>query len=248
MSGPGQSTRARVKLKPYGAWTAHTLLGVNAAADPVNRLAVAAPATLLSHEGDGQRLKINKAQPGDTASLLFQTGWSGRAEMGCAGEEDFSVKVSADGTGWQTALRIARASGRVTLPEVAEVEAPLTGAGVVGTVSQLAGESTGALLGRGESASGSWLRLADGTQLCWLSVDPSVAGVVSWTFPVAFPAAPVVQAGGMAGSPHLVSAGAVSATGSGVVCLGSRRRPRRDRLRAVRGGALVLSVSGGDRL
>lgn len=190
------------------------LLGVNAAADPVNRLAVAASATLLSHEGDGHRLKINKAQPGDTASLLFQTGWSGRAEMGCAGEEDFSVKVSADGTGWQTALRIARASGRVMLPEGAEVEAPLTGAGVVGTVSQLAGQSTGALLGRGESASGSWLRLADGTQLCWHSVDSSVAGVVSWTFPVAFSSAPVVQAGGMAGSPHLVSAGAVSATGA----------------------------------
>ena len=24
MSGPDQGTRARVKLKPYGAWTAHT--------------------------------------------------------------------------------------------------------------------------------------------------------------------------------------------------------------------------------
>lgn len=86
-------------------------LGVNAAADATNRLAVAAAATLLSHEGAGHQVKVNKSGPADTASLLFQSGWSGRAEMGLAGEDAFSVKVSADGTGWTTALSVDPASG-----------------------------------------------------------------------------------------------------------------------------------------
>jgi hypothetical protein len=36
-------------------------LGINATADPTNRLSVSAPATLLNHEGAGHQLKINKA-------------------------------------------------------------------------------------------------------------------------------------------------------------------------------------------
>lgn len=91
-------------------------LGVSATADATNRLAVSSPATLLNHAGAGHQLKLNKATPGDTASLLFQTGFSGRAEMGTAGSEDFAVKVSADGAAWSTALQAAAGSGEVTLP------------------------------------------------------------------------------------------------------------------------------------
>ena len=36
-------------------------LGINATADPTNRLSVSAPATLLNHEGAGHQLKINNA-------------------------------------------------------------------------------------------------------------------------------------------------------------------------------------------
>ncbi len=93
-----------------------TQLGVSATADAVNRLVVAAPATLLNHAGSGHQLKLNKAAAGDTASLLFQTGFSGRAEMGTAGTDNFSVKVSADGTTFFSALEAAAASGEVTLP------------------------------------------------------------------------------------------------------------------------------------
>jgi len=82
-------------------------LGVNTSADPVNRLAVAGPATLLTHEGAGHQLKINKAGTGDTASLLFQAGWSGRAEMGLMGDESWRIKVSPDGSTWTDALTIA---------------------------------------------------------------------------------------------------------------------------------------------
>jgi hypothetical protein len=94
-----------------------TRLGVSATADATNRLTVSAPATLLNHAGSGHQLKLNKAVAGDTASLLFQTGFSGRAEMGTAGSDDFSVKVSADGVTFFTALEADGATGEVTLPE-----------------------------------------------------------------------------------------------------------------------------------
>ncbi|MBD3764531.1 MAG: DUF2793 domain-containing protein, partial [Rhodobacterales bacterium] len=91
-------------------------LGVNTPADATNGLAVAAPASLLTHQGAGHQLKVNKATPADTASLLFQTGFSGRAEMGTTGSDEFEIKVSDDGTGFATAFRAASATGRATLP------------------------------------------------------------------------------------------------------------------------------------
>ncbi|MCP1170024.1 DUF2793 domain-containing protein, partial [Limimaricola sp. ASW11-118] len=92
-----------------GVRAAH--LGLNAEADSTDRLTLSAPSTLLNHDGAGHRLKINRAGGGDTASLLFQTGFSGGAEMGLAGEADFSIKTSADGAAWTTALRLRAADG-----------------------------------------------------------------------------------------------------------------------------------------
>ena len=86
-------------------------LGVNASADATNRLTVSAPATLLNNSGAGHQLKINKAGSTDTASLLFQSGWTGHAEMGLAGDTDFSIKVSPDGGAWAEALRFDGATG-----------------------------------------------------------------------------------------------------------------------------------------
>lgn len=90
-------------------------LGIATSPDSTNRLAVASPATLLTHAGTDHRLVVNKALPADTASLLFQTGWSGRAEMGLTGDDDFAVKVSPDGTAWHDALRVERTTGRVVV-------------------------------------------------------------------------------------------------------------------------------------
>jgi len=126
---PGEGWRAALRggaglrVRRAGAWVPAEAardnlpgLGVNAVADATNRLAVSAAATLLNHEGAGHRVKVNKATPDDTASLLFQTGFSGRAEMGLAGAEDFSVKVSPDGAAWTEALRLDRDTGAVTTP------------------------------------------------------------------------------------------------------------------------------------
>lgn len=98
-------------------------LGVNTTADNVNRLAVASPAVLFTHAGNGQQLKINKNAPADTASLLYQTDWSGRAEMGLSGDDDFRVKVSADGALWRDAILVDRNTGAVSLPNTPAVQA-----------------------------------------------------------------------------------------------------------------------------
>lgn len=107
-------------LHDGGAWIAAApdpetlpLLGINTTADTTNRLTASAAATLLTHQGAGHQLKINKSTAGNTASLLFQTDWSGRAEMGLAGNDDFSVKVSADGSAWKTALLVRATEGNV---------------------------------------------------------------------------------------------------------------------------------------
>lgn len=90
-------------------------LGVNTSADATNRLAVASDATLLSHDGAGHQLKLNKAADVDTASMLFQSAWVGHAEMGLAGTTDFDIKVSADGAQWQTPLSLAADGSDVTI-------------------------------------------------------------------------------------------------------------------------------------
>ena len=91
-------------------------LGVNTAADATNRLAVSAPATLLTNAGAGHQLKINKATVADTASLLFQTGFAGRAELGLTGTDDLSIKISADGSTFAEGLRVTAPGGAVSLP------------------------------------------------------------------------------------------------------------------------------------
>jgi hypothetical protein len=96
-------------------------VGINTTADDVNRLAVSADATLLSHNGSDHRVVVNKDAPTDTASLLFQTGYSGRAEMGTAGGDDFSIKVSNDSMSWNTSLTLDGATGRAEFPSGAQV-------------------------------------------------------------------------------------------------------------------------------
>lgn len=114
-----------------GAVNPAPLVGVNTTADLTNRLAVASEASLFSHDGDDHRLKINKAAAGDTASILFQTGYSGRAEFGLAGDDNWRLKTSGDGASWAEAVR-ADAAGHVSFPS-GVVHAP-TGAALRGMI------------------------------------------------------------------------------------------------------------------
>ena len=181
-------------------------LGVMTSADDTNRLAVSADATLLTHAGAGHQLKINKATASDTNSLLFQTNWSGRAEMGLAGSDDFAIKTSADGSAWVTAMSFDAASGTVTGSAIQSSADDTTqgrlmradygyGPGnVLGTVSEASGTPTGAVI---ESGAG-YTRFADGLQVCTGVVtmayaDPTtVSGVFS--FAQGFVAPPVISA------------------------------------------------------
>lgn len=92
-------------------------LGLGTAPDDTNRLAVklnAALFTALDAVGGGSgdlRLVLNKETASDTVSQLYQSGYSGRAEIGLTGGDDLEIKVSADGSAWMSALRIDRATG-----------------------------------------------------------------------------------------------------------------------------------------
>ncbi len=89
------------------------LFGINATADTTNRLAVKSTASLFDNVGNGHQKKINKAAAGDTASTLYQTGYSGRAEHGLTGDDNFHVKVSPDGSTWYEAMIVDRSTGNV---------------------------------------------------------------------------------------------------------------------------------------
>jgi hypothetical protein len=82
--------------------------------DPTCSLAVAGVGSLFNHQGNGHQLTINKCAAGDTASVLFQTGMSSRAEMGTIGDEAWRLKVSANGTTWATPITI-NGAGHTTL-------------------------------------------------------------------------------------------------------------------------------------
>ncbi|OCX63423.1 hypothetical protein BFP70_12290 [Thioclava sp. SK-1] len=172
-----------------------SLLGVNTAADATNRLASAADATLLTHVGAGHQLKLNKATATDTASLLFQSNWAGRAEMGLTGGDGFTVKVSEDGVAWHDAMTVDPASGRPAFTQGAQILGPLTGPGIVGP------QGSDAVIEQGENANGRFTRLASGLQICespdipLTQVNAAYGGVFgsetqTWGFPEAFVAPP----------------------------------------------------------
>ncbi len=97
-------------------------LGIGTASDAVNVLAAKLNDALFAARTVGEggtgdlRLKFNKESASRTASQLWQTGYSGRAELGLTGSDDFTLKVSATGSAWTDALRVARASGHVLKP------------------------------------------------------------------------------------------------------------------------------------
>lgn len=145
------------------------MLGIGTQADAGNRLAVRGGATLLTHEGGGHQLKLNKAAPGQTASLLFQTNWGGRAEIGTAGNDSLSVKLSADGSSWLTAL-VVLPDGRIGAGGVTSPAAGLDVAGSVRPGQRLkaalpgaAAHGAGALFYVPDATGGPVLAVSDGS-------------------------------------------------------------------------------------
>lgn len=130
---------ARPHVRSGGAWVplgqrldlqGVDRVGVAATADAANPLTVAGPGALFTHAGTDHRLTVNKAGPAQTASVLFQSGWSGRAEIGLTGSDDFALRVSAAGSSFVTALGADRTTGVVSLPAGAVVGGSLSGPAV----------------------------------------------------------------------------------------------------------------------
>ena len=90
-------------------------IGISAASDATNRLSVASAASLFNHAGSGHQMKLNKASTAQTAAILFQTNFSGRAELGTLGNNNFALKVSSNGTSYTTSLEVSATTAGVEL-------------------------------------------------------------------------------------------------------------------------------------
>jgi hypothetical protein len=97
------------------------MVGVNTTADSTNKLAVQSNAVLFSDVSTGSggtgdiRATLSKQASGNTASFLFQDAFSGRAEIGLTGDDNFHFKVSPDGSTWTDAMDIAASTGAVSI-------------------------------------------------------------------------------------------------------------------------------------
>lgn len=98
------------------------LLGLGTTADATNPFSAKLNKALWTALYDGEggtgdlRYTLNKEAVADTVSLLFQTGFSGRAELGLIGDDRLLFKVSPDGSAWNDVMRADPASGEVSFP------------------------------------------------------------------------------------------------------------------------------------
>jgi uncharacterized protein DUF2793 len=98
-----------------------TLLGIGTTADSTNPFSAKLnnalwTAKTVAEGGDGNlRCKMSKESAAKTLSLLLQTNFSGRAEVGLAGDDNFHLKVSADGSVWLDAITIDKSTAKLTL-------------------------------------------------------------------------------------------------------------------------------------
>lgn len=155
-----------------GAWTNFAdaittlqnmaLLGIGTSADAINPFAaklnkVLWTALTSSEGGDGDlRYTLNKETASDVLSLLMQTGFSSRAELGLIGSDDLCLKVSPDGSAWTVAMSVDRTSGSVRLPNGSAAN-PALAVGTAGTGW------------RRDAASGRLSASVDGLEQAWFN-------------------------------------------------------------------------------
>ncbi|NKW91441.1 DUF2793 domain-containing protein [Rhodobacteraceae bacterium R_SAG9] len=195
--------------EPFGATENIPGIGINMPIDETSRLAVAADCSTFSHEGGGHQVKVNKASPLDTASLLFQSDWIGYAEFGLNGANHLSLKVSDDGSDWKTSFAVDPTTGHLSGAAVQSSESDVTAGklmradfgysrgNVLGEVSQSGGLPTGALVERGDGPNGQYVRYADGLQICMTKLTLALNAynnvTADWDFPKPFAKTPNVN-------------------------------------------------------
>ncbi|MGH6872633.1 MAG: DUF2793 domain-containing protein [Rhizomicrobium sp.] len=114
------------------------LLGVNTTASAPNLFAVQSNAVLVTDVPTGSggtgdvRATLSKQAAGNTASFLFQDNYSGRAEVGLAGDDNFHFKVSPDGSSWHDAIVLTASSGLASIASAAIASAAISGGTIDG--------------------------------------------------------------------------------------------------------------------
>lgn len=96
----------------------HALVGIGTAPDPNNPLSVYGVAALFSSAGNFN-VTVNKGGSGgnslNTASFIFEDGFSGRGQIGLCGNDNFTFKVSNNGSTWNNGIIIDAATGALTI-------------------------------------------------------------------------------------------------------------------------------------
>ena len=93
------------------------LLGLGGAtADATNRLSANTPNVLLNNAGASIDVTVNKNAAANDLSFSFKSGFSVRALFGTLGSDDFTLKVSPNGSSFFDALVADRNTGRVKFP------------------------------------------------------------------------------------------------------------------------------------
>ncbi|WP_082505360.1 DUF2793 domain-containing protein [Aureimonas sp. Leaf324] len=148
-------------------------LSINAAPTEANRLTVAADAELLTFDartpgtGDARKV-INRQDTNRVAAVLFQTGFSGRAEIGLLGDERFAVRVSTDGASFRPVLTARPADGFLSVAHDSEPVCALDVGGAVRVATYLKAALPDAQAGSGQivlvsdEAGGAVLAFSDG--------------------------------------------------------------------------------------
>ncbi len=98
------------------------LLGIGTTADNTNPLNAKLNNALFAAKTAGEggsgdlRYKLSKESAANILSFLFQDNYSGRAEIGLTGDDDFHLKVSPDGSTFYESMVADRASGKLKFP------------------------------------------------------------------------------------------------------------------------------------
>lgn len=107
-------------------------LGVGTVSDAGNPLSVRGPGALMTalsvaDGGSGDfRLALNADAGAHSASVVFQSEWSGRGEIGLTTDGLFALRSSSDGAVWTDAIQIDPETGHIGLGAPPESGQPVT--------------------------------------------------------------------------------------------------------------------------
>lgn len=109
-------------------------VAIGAGSDGTNKLLVSGSNMLFTNSGN-LAFTFNKGASGDDCSLTFQSGFSARALVGLLGDDDFTFKVTPDGSSFFSGLVIDKDNGVVNFPVMTRFQAFLNYRQYIGTAT-----------------------------------------------------------------------------------------------------------------